>query len=63
MNITYNGTTDRSEDSTYNFYGGDETLSLYEANRRKARQHTLMPACAMSLTPRMCTLKTSLQAL
>lgn len=43
MNITYYGTSDRSEDSTYNFYGGDETLSLYEANRRKARQHTFMP--------------------
>lgn len=43
MNLTYYGTSDRSEDSTYNFYGGDETLSLFEANRRKARRHTLMP--------------------
>ena len=43
MNITYYGTSDRSEDSTYNFYGGDGTLSLYEANRRKARRHTFMP--------------------
>ena len=43
MNLTYYGTSDRSEDSTYNFYGGDETLSLFETNRRKARRHTLMP--------------------
>ena len=43
INMTYYGTSDRSEDSTYNFYGGDETLSLYEANRRKARRHTFMP--------------------
>lgn len=42
-NVTYYGTSDRSEDSTYNYYGGNEPLTLYEANRRKQRVHTLMP--------------------
>ena len=42
-NVTYYGTSDRSKDSTYNYYGGNEPLALYEANRRKLRVHTLMP--------------------
>ena len=42
-NLTYFGTSDRSEDSTYNYYGGSETLSLYEVNRLKMKKHTFMP--------------------
>lgn len=42
-NITYYGTSDRSEDSTFNHYGGNETLALYEANRLKMKKHTFMP--------------------
>ena len=42
-NISYYGTSDRAEDSTYNYYGGEQTLALYEANRIKTRVHTLLP--------------------
>ena len=42
-NITYYGTSDHDEDSTYNYYGGEQTLSLSETNRRKLSSHTLMP--------------------
>lgn len=42
-NITYYGTSDHNEDSTYNYYGGEQTLSLYEANRIRTRVHTIMP--------------------
>ncbi len=42
-NITYYGTSDRAEDSTYNYYGGEQTLALYEANRIRTRVHTIMP--------------------
>ena len=42
-NITYYGTSDHNEDSTYNYYGGEQTLSLSETNRRKLSSHTLMP--------------------
>lgn len=42
-NISYYGTSDRAEDSTYNYYGGEQTLALYEANRIKTRVHTIMP--------------------
>lgn len=42
-NISYYGTSDRAEDSTYNYYGGEQTLSLSETNRRKLSSHTLMP--------------------
>ena len=42
-NITYYGTSNHNEDSTYNYYGGEQTLSLSETNRRKLSSHTLMP--------------------
>lgn len=42
-NISYYGTSDRAEDSTYNYYGGEQTLALYEANRIRTRVHTIMP--------------------
>ena len=42
-NITYYGTSDHNEDSTYNYYGGEQTLSLSETNRRKLSSQTLMP--------------------
>ena len=42
-NITYYGTSDHNEDSTYNYYGGEQTLSFSETNRRKLSSHTLMP--------------------
>lgn len=42
-NISYYGTSDRAEDSTYNYYGGKQTLALYEANRIRTRVHTIMP--------------------
>lgn len=42
-NISYYGTSDRAEDSTYNYYGGEQTLALYEANRIRTHVHTIMP--------------------
>lgn len=42
-NVTYFGTSDRSEDGTYNYYGGNEPLTLYEVDRVKTSRHTLMP--------------------
>ena len=42
-NITYYGTSNHNKDSTYNYYGGEQTLSLSETNRRKLSSHTLMP--------------------
>ena len=42
-NITYYGTSNHNEDSTYNYYGGEQTLALSETNRRKLSSHTLMP--------------------
>lgn len=42
-NISYYGTSDRAEDSTYNYYGGEQTLALYEANHIRTRVHTIMP--------------------
>lgn len=42
-NITYYGTSDHNEDSTYNYYGGEQPLALVETNRRKLSEHTLVP--------------------
>lgn len=42
-NLSYYGTSDRSRDSTFNFYGGEHTLSLYETSNCKTRRHTFMP--------------------
>ncbi len=42
-NITYYGTSDQLSDSTYNLYGGSPTRSLYESNKRKAREYTFTP--------------------
>lgn len=42
-NISYYGTSDRSEDSTYNLYGGETTLALAETGRIRRRTHTILP--------------------
>lgn len=42
-NITYYGNSETQNDSTSHVYNGDYTFSLFEANHRKARTHTLIP--------------------
>ena len=42
-NITFYGTSDILNDSTFAFYGGNGTLSLGERDRSKTRTSTLMP--------------------
>ena len=42
-NLTYYGTSDALQDSTYAFYGGNEALSLGESNRSKTKTNAFMP--------------------
>lgn len=42
-NVTYFGTSDILQDSTYSFYGGNETLALGESNRSKTVTNNFMP--------------------
>jgi len=42
-NITWYGTNDSHTDSTCNIFGGAQTLTLFESNRRKTHRHTTIP--------------------